>query len=450
MSLNAASGVGVKSPINNYSSAISEMFPRPNKLRMIESSIASKQNVDILPINAGFDNKITDKYVEFRVPKAVGSFIDMSSLAVELKLRITKVDGSLLDDNDKMVFTNGLLHTIFKSASVFMSGVQVENSYIYGYSALLKLFTSLNPHHIGKLGRNAFFYRDEKGSGIIDKYEEAYFNNLNKLEKAVMGKSKADGVHLCGPLLLDTTGLDAYLIDNVDLSVRLEFASPSFIINTHQDGTKFKLHIDLCKLWVTRVFPQPEAMAALNTSLSEPGSFVEYVYNKQITKSYVIGQNQNSIVDDLPWGNCIPSKIYMMLVDMTAYSGTYSKNPVFLRHANVNGLSASLNGRTLHNFTVALPKQFAPLYHYTLKALGIDQHHLISYDAFTEGRFIIALDLGGENVKEAVDPEYTGHLRLNLSFSQASTDNQVLLLFGDTQAILRINYDRQVYSDVRA
>ena len=59
--MNAASGVGVKAPVNHYSAAISEMFPRPNKIRMIESSIASKQDLDILPINAGFDNKITDK-----------------------------------------------------------------------------------------------------------------------------------------------------------------------------------------------------------------------------------------------------------------------------------------------------------------------------------------------------------------------------------------------------
>ena len=98
--MSGASGIGVKSPISNYSAAISEMFPRPNKTRMIESSIASKQDVDILPINAGFDNKITDKYVEFRVPKAHGSFIDLSSLSLEVKLRVTRSDGAALTEDD--------------------------------------------------------------------------------------------------------------------------------------------------------------------------------------------------------------------------------------------------------------------------------------------------------------------------------------------------------------
>ena len=84
MSLNESAAPGVKTPLNNYSAAISEMFPRPHKMRMIESSISSKQDIDVLPINAGYDNRITDKYVEFHIPKADGSFIDLSSLALEL------------------------------------------------------------------------------------------------------------------------------------------------------------------------------------------------------------------------------------------------------------------------------------------------------------------------------------------------------------------------------
>ena len=158
-------------------------------------------------------------------------------------------------------------------------------------------------------------------------------------------------------------------------------------------------------------------MAALNASLSETGSYLEYVYNKQVSKSYVIDV-------DLPWGNCIPSKIYIMIVDMGAYFRTYNRNPLYLTHADLNGLSVSVNGRKLHNFNVSLPKEFVPpLYHYTLKALGLEQHHLVSYDAFTTGRMIIALDLMTEDVKEAVYSEFIGNLRINMSFSKAATSH---------------------------
>lgn len=450
MSVITATGVGVESPISSYSAAISEMFPRPNRNRMIETAIASKQDVDILPINAGFDNKITDKYVEFNIPKAHGSFIDMSSLALELKIKVTKNDGTNLGDDDKLVFVNGLVHTMFKSASVFLGGVQVENNYLYNYSAFLKMLTTLNHHQVKKLGRNAFFFLDEKGSGIVDKYDDTYFTNLTNSEKLTMTSIKKDGVHLCSPLLLNLSGIDSYLLDGIDVNIRLEFASPSFIINTSQSGNEIKLHVELCKLWATRVFPQPEAMAALNASLNEPGNYIDYIYNKTITKSYVIAMNQSTIAVDLPWNNCIPSKIYLMIVDMKSFSGAYDKNPLYLTHGNLNGLSISVNGRSLYQFKDSFPKEFASIYYYTLKSIGIAQDNLLYYDAFTKGRMIIVLDLKSEDIKEAIDPEFTGNLRINMTFSQTSNSNRMLLLFGDTQGILRVNHDRQIYSDVRA
>lgn len=139
----------------------------------------------------------------------------------------------------------------------------------------------------------------------------------------------------------------------------------------------------------------------------------------------------------------------MMIIDMEAYSGAYKKNPLFLTHADLNGLSVTINGRTVHNFTVSLPKQFAPIYHYTIKALGLEQHHLVAYDSFTTGRMIIALNLKSEDVKEAIDPEFTENLRINMSFNKPTSSNKVLLLFGDTQGIIRINSSRQIYSDVK-
>ena len=65
------------------------------------------------------------------------------------------------------------------------------------------------------------------------------------------------------------------------------------------------------------------------------------------------------------------------------------------------------------NFSVSFPKQFTPLYHYTLKAQGLEDNHLIPYDPFAHLRMIIALDLIVEDIKEGLDPEFTGNLRLN-------------------------------------
>ena len=63
---------------------------------------------------------------------------------------------------------------------------------------------------------------------------------------------------------------------------------------------------------------------------------------------------------------------------------------------------------------------------------------------------IIAFDLIVEDVKEALDPEFTGNLSLHISFDKAPSSNQCLLLFRETQGIIQIKYSRQIYADVRA
>lgn len=62
-----------------------------------------------------------------------------------------------------------------------------------------------------------------------------YINQKKSLPKRK--KIEAAGLHLCRPLSLDMTGLDADL-DNVDLFVRLEFASLRIVDNTYEEGRK--------------------------------------------------------------------------------------------------------------------------------------------------------------------------------------------------------------------
>ena len=40
-----------------------------------------------------------------------------------------------------------------------------------------------------------------------------------------MPKIKEDGVYLCFPLLLDLSSIDLYLLDGVDVRIRLEMAN---------------------------------------------------------------------------------------------------------------------------------------------------------------------------------------------------------------------------------
>ena len=97
-------GSGNNIPISNYVAGITE-------------------TIDFLPTNIGINQSISDKYLEFRINGTVGSFLDLSSIIMELQLKPqNSVDGNNLKDEDLITFVNGLSNTIFKSVTVLNNG----------------------------------------------------------------------------------------------------------------------------------------------------------------------------------------------------------------------------------------------------------------------------------------------------------------------------------------
>jgi len=55
-----------KTPVSSYVAGVSDMFPRTNRMHIIESAIEEKTEVDLLPFNTGINGSVTDNYAEFR------------------------------------------------------------------------------------------------------------------------------------------------------------------------------------------------------------------------------------------------------------------------------------------------------------------------------------------------------------------------------------------------
>ena len=112
---------------------------------MVESSINSKETIDFLPTNIGINQTISDKYLEFRINGTVGSFLDLSSIIMELHLKpIKSTDCSPLKDEDLIGLVNGLSNTIFESVTVFLNDKMVESNPFFNYSSYVKLLKQLD------------------------------------------------------------------------------------------------------------------------------------------------------------------------------------------------------------------------------------------------------------------------------------------------------------------
>jgi len=103
-----------KTPVSSYVAGVSDMFPRTNRMHIIESAIEEKTEVD-LSFNAGINGSITDNYAEFRWPAGQNCYIDLSRVVLELKGTLKKNDGSSLGDDDHAELCNSAMHSLIKS-----------------------------------------------------------------------------------------------------------------------------------------------------------------------------------------------------------------------------------------------------------------------------------------------------------------------------------------------
>ena len=263
-------GTGNNIPISNYVAGITESYPNVNRQRTVESSINSKETIYFLPTNIGINLSISDKYLEFRINGTVGSFLDLSSIIMELQLKpLNTVDGSSLKDEDLISFVNGLSNTIFKSVTGFINDKMVESNPFFNYSSYVKLLKQLDKTHVDRYGSCGFSYDNHNTEGVTNTYTAVIFKKTpSNIEARLSNKVKGGKTSLCFPLLPDVSTMDMYLLDGVDVRIRLELANQDWIIKSPKQNPQFGINISNAKLRVDKVTPHHNAMIALNHAMN--------------------------------------------------------------------------------------------------------------------------------------------------------------------------------------
>ena len=441
--------VGGELPLPNYNASIIDSFPQVNRNRNVETGITDRYMMKIPPTNNTLGNSIVDKYVYFEVNGNEGTMLDMSTLGLEIMVTLTKNDNTLLGDDLNIVPANSLLNTLFRTAHVYVNDRLIESSPCFNYQAYIKSLVSMKSSSIKSRGRLSFHWLDDKGSKIQNKYEAAYFQNLSSLEKKWVAHTKQNGLHLIGSLFLDITSLDQYLLDNVGVKVKLEMNPNSWIINSDVDQSNIKINLHNVNLLVDRVTPRTNALLALHQALSAPSSKIDYLFTKMLQRSYTLNANQTTISINNPFGQIIPEKLYLCFVKMNSFTGSFTSNGLYFGHENLQNLHVTINGSTVYDINSKFPHDFSQLYFATLKTIGTEFDSLIHFDAFNEGRTVIALNFKSEFAEDTMEIDKSGNLRLEMTFDTPKNENRVILLLGESQGVLSIDGDRNVECHVR-
>ena len=166
-------------------------------------------------------------------------------------------------------------------------------------------------------------------------------------------------------------------------------AGTSWIVKSNATHN-VNLRVRKAKLWLDRVNPHYNASLALNKVLSNKR--LEYVFNKTLHKTFVIGANQSSIMIDQPFGKCVPEKLTMVFISNVAYNGRMNENGLYFGHCDLSNTLITVNGSSVYNINTSFPNNYSHSYYVTQRSLGVDNDNLTSYDSYAKGRSIFCFN----------------------------------------------------------
>ena len=403
---------------------------------------------DYHPLNNVSNN---DGPIEFSVNGSPDEFIDLNNTMLQLQLKLVNaVNNADLTDDDQVVCVNNWLHSAFSDVQLAINGTLVEGGdHMYPYKAYLSNLLIFDRGTKETQLQSSGWFQDTHGQMNTT----ANTNIGYKDRKAWMGKSKL--VEMCGPLLLDMTQQNKYLLQNTDFTIKLLRSKPDFQVlytAVANKATNFTVVIQKAILHVRRVKALPSIMNEIEQQLNLENA--SYPLQRTQMLTYTITSGSQSHIKDALFRGRMPKAVFVGLVGNRNFNGDKITNPFDFAHQNVNHMALYKEGESIP-FKPFTPDYTNDLYMreyvsllQTLNQYNSSENLNITPAQYKEGYCIYGFNLAPDlNIAGHAQTLTDGNLRLEVGFSAATTEVLNVVVMGIFDGKVEITKHRNVLCD---
>lgn len=411
-----------------------------------QTSVESGSIQSFRPISSLSD----DSPIEFLIPGHGDEYIDLAHTTLHLLVKIIqeKKVASASDketsDSSNTGPINNWMHSIFQQVIISLNQKCITPpSNCYSYRSyienLLNYGSDAKTSHL----TSGMWYKDTaKNMDAVDDTNEGYTkrSKLTSNEKIV---------ELYGKLHCDFFNQDKYLINGVEMNVRL-VKSPD---NFHLMGGNGKLQIIDATLYVRKIKINPSILIAHARALS--ASTAKYPITRVDIKTVTIPKDiQNKSLDNIYLGQ-LPKRCIIGLVKSKAFNGDTNLNPYNFYHFNQNFLSLYMDSVQIPSKPLTpnyAKNQYTRSYHTLFSGSGIhfsDHGNCISLEDYPNGYCLAAFDLTPD--LSSHEPHWniirSGSLRLEIRFEKPLPETITAIIFSEFDNIIEIDKNRNIILD---
>ena len=397
-------------------------------------------------------NQLTDDTpVEICVPGTGSQYMDLKRSRLYIRACIKKSDGTNLLEKDVVTPCNLFLQSIFSQIDVYLQQrLCSSGSAGHPYRAMFDTLLNFGPPALESQFQSQLFYKDTAGAMDATEPLKAPVNegldNRNKLAKL------SQSFDMEGPIYADVFQMERYLLNGVELRLKLHQTSNSFRLMTSATKENYKVVLEDVIFKACMVTVSPEVITGHAAALMKSPALYPYIRTELKAFAVPKGSYQASI-DDLFLGN-IPNRVVIAIVSGASYSGSCQLNPFNLQHFLTNFINVSIDGVSVpskplqpkfstekgQNYITAYQSLFAGL-----RKEDLDEGIYTTRNDFCRGYCMYVFDLGAHMDELNFQPALKrGNLKLEIRFEKPLEQTNNILVYANFPSLLRIDQARNV------
>ena len=411
---------------------------------VVNEGIEYLQWIECRPVNQITEDGSIDIHV-----KASGSqYLDLQRSRLYVKAKIVNEDGGNLVTADVVTPVNLWLQSLWNQVDVFLQQKLVSSSGTnYAYKALMDVLLNYGVDAELSQLQTQLFYKDSGGSMDHTNPTTTPINQ-GLIKRNLLAKNSAT-IDMVGPIYADVFQMPRYLLNEVDVHVKLFQNKNSFRLMSSVANKKYKVVISEVILKAAMIGIHPDILKSHARALEDKPAL--YPLLKTEVKMFAVGRGQYNVnLDDIYQGK-IPNRLILGMVSADAYAGDLTKNPFNFKHYNFDFMCLYVNGQSVPSKALQ-PKFSSNNYIEAFQSLftgmeidGKDAGIGCNRVDYGKGYTLVVFDLSSEVTDAAVQTvKKQGNLQLEIRFASALPEAINVILYASFPGEIKIDQARSI------
>jgi len=264
-------------------------------------------------------------------------YLDLKNSQIYVKLKVEKSDGKPIT-SEKVGPANLFLQSLFTSIEVSLQNKASVTCNYNSYRAYIHTMLNYGEDALTSQFRSQGWISDS--SVAVSVTDPGANNNGLFLRAQWIANSKT--LDLQGPIYHDMFSMERYLLNQVDVKVKMYRNSPSFALLAADSSVDFQIVIDDIYILARKIRVNPAVIYGHSKILEKSNAL--YPYTKVECRSQSIATGSTSFNWENMFQGRRPEKIVLGFVKSKAVNGDYTTNPFNFENCGIRHIAVYVDG----------------------------------------------------------------------------------------------------------